>query len=423
MARQQRLATPTEPGRTWEILRISHEEVDRFCRLSHDRNPLHTDAGYARRTPFGSPVVFGMLTALRGLAGAGERPGRQLLRLMLDLRSPVFADTSYALSVVEPSEAESTIVLKDGDRTVLRGRATYGSGVSGVPTGGTGTPTTRREPADRDPHELRVGTAVHGRYQPDPDAVRQLVSRLSLQPMGVSVGHVALIALLSYLVGMEVPGQRALFSAAELDIHGVAADSDALLDYDLVVTAFDTRLGLARLRVDVRCGEARVATAQLRAIVRGNVPTLDVAARDQLLAPSDALKGRTAVVIGGSRGLGAAIASALASQGARVVVGYQRSHAAARQLLHDTERLPGAVELRSGDAADPAWCAGLCAHVGDTDGGLDLLVSNASHSLQPLSVHPLTVERLNAYVHDSLRLVGVPFAHACMLLAPAVGAT
>jgi 3-oxoacyl-[acyl-carrier protein] reductase len=42
---------------------FTREEVDLFARLTGDKNPIHLDANYARRTPVGDPVVHGMLAA------------------------------------------------------------------------------------------------------------------------------------------------------------------------------------------------------------------------------------------------------------------------------------------------------------------------------------------------------------------------
>ena len=78
----------------------------------------------------------------------------------------------------------------------------------------------------------------------------------------------------------------------------------------------------------------------------------------------------TAIVTGASRGLGLALARALAQQGWRVVVDARDAEALARA----TEELGGAVPV-PGDVSDPGHRAELVAVAGDA---IDLLVNNAS---------------------------------------------
>ncbi|MFB4315903.1 SDR family oxidoreductase [Actinomadura sp. 21ATH] len=83
------------------------------------------------------------------------------------------------------------------------------------------------------------------------------------------------------------------------------------------------------------------------------------------------LTGRTALVTGGTRGIGRAIVRRLARDGARVVFGFKESRAAADELVRE---LDGAVAVRA-DHEDPACVEALFEPVGD---GLDILVNNAA---------------------------------------------
>jgi 3-oxoacyl-[acyl-carrier protein] reductase len=83
------------------------------------------------------------------------------------------------------------------------------------------------------------------------------------------------------------------------------------------------------------------------------------------------LAGKTAVVTGGSRGIGRAIVRRLARDGARVVFSYRQDKAAADALAHE---VGGAVAVRA-DQEDLASLGALFEPVGD---GLDILVNNAA---------------------------------------------
>jgi 3-oxoacyl-[acyl-carrier protein] reductase len=96
------------------------------------------------------------------------------------------------------------------------------------------------------------------------------------------------------------------------------------------------------------------------------------------MAPSHApLSGKVALITGGSRGLGAAIAARLAREGAHTVVNYHtRSDAA--DMLVETLRAQGfAAESSPADVADPAQVARLFQAIRTQHGRLDILVNNA----------------------------------------------
>ncbi|MEU6280183.1 SDR family oxidoreductase [Streptomyces sp. NPDC047028] len=89
------------------------------------------------------------------------------------------------------------------------------------------------------------------------------------------------------------------------------------------------------------------------------------------------LYGRTALVTGGSRGIGAATALRLARAGADVAVTYVNGKEAAEDVVRAVEALGRrAVALRA-DAADPVETADAVARTAEALGGLDVLVNNA----------------------------------------------
>ena len=81
-----------------------------------------------------------------------------------------------------------------------------------------------------------------------------------------------------------------------------------------------------------------------------------------------------AIVTGGAGGLGSAICTKLASDGMRVVVGYNRSGDAAHQLV---STLVGAGHsARHAPVTDTASLAALAAAIADDYGGCDVLVES-----------------------------------------------
>ncbi|MEU3862233.1 SDR family oxidoreductase [Streptomyces sp. NPDC028722] len=86
---------------------------------------------------------------------------------------------------------------------------------------------------------------------------------------------------------------------------------------------------------------------------------------------------KVAVVTGGSRGIGAAVATRLAAEGAAVVIGYRGNEQAAQDLVSTLSADGGrAVALRA-DVADPGQTRDLFEQAMDLFGRLDVLASCA----------------------------------------------
>lgn len=96
------------------------------------------------------------------------------------------------------------------------------------------------------------------------------------------------------------------------------------------------------------------------------------------------LSGKIAVVTGGSRGIGRATATALASQGAHVVLSYVRGEDAARAAAEEIRADGGQADILQFDVADYAACETALADVAKRLGRIDILVASAGISIDAL---------------------------------------
>ncbi|MEU7837264.1 SDR family oxidoreductase [Nonomuraea sp. NPDC049129] len=95
---------------------------------------------------------------------------------------------------------------------------------------------------------------------------------------------------------------------------------------------------------------------------------------------------RVAVVSGGSRGIGRAIATTLAAQGSAVVVGYQGSAAAAAEVVQEITAAGGRAIPAQADVADEAAVAAMFDEAEKVFGGVDVVVNSAGRlSLSPIA--------------------------------------
>ena len=92
---------------------------------------------------------------------------------------------------------------------------------------------------------------------------------------------------------------------------------------------------------------------------------------------SQRLTGKVALVTGGSRGIGAATARALAAEGANVAISYSASADKAEALVRDLEGTGVRAAAFKADQGDPAQVDALVKAVVKRFGRLDILVNNA----------------------------------------------
>jgi len=98
------------------------------------------------------------------------------------------------------------------------------------------------------------------------------------------------------------------------------------------------------------------------------------------------LKGKAALITGGSRGIGRAVSIRLAREGAYVFVNYARNEGAARETLRLIGQAGGEGEIVRFDVADTKAATEAIAGLIQEKGRIDILVNNAGESRDGLLV-------------------------------------
>jgi 3-oxoacyl-[acyl-carrier protein] reductase len=118
------------------------------------------------------------------------------------------------------------------------------------------------------------------------------------------------------------------------------------------------------------------------------------------------LEGKSALVTGGSRGIGAAIAKRLAADGASVAITYTKGSDAAASVVKDIERAGGKAIAIQADAADAAAGKAAVEKTFATFGRLDVLVNNAGTAI-PKTFEEATLEEMDRVLDINVRGVFV----------------
>jgi 3-oxoacyl-[acyl-carrier protein] reductase len=118
------------------------------------------------------------------------------------------------------------------------------------------------------------------------------------------------------------------------------------------------------------------------------------------------LEGKIAFITGGSRGIGAAIAKRLASDGAKVAITYSKGADAAAVVIKEIERDGGKAIAIQADATNAEAAKAAVEKTVEMFGGLDILVNNAGTAI-PKTFEETTLEEMDRLLNINVRGVFV----------------
>src|SRR5438132_4040803 len=121
---------------------------------------------------------------------------------------------------------------------------------------------------------------------------------------------------------------------------------------------------------------------------------------------SNKLEGKIALITGGSRGIGAAIAKRLAANGANVAITYTKGAEAAASVVKEIERAGRKAIAIQADATDAGAVEAAVEKTVATFGRLDVLVNNAGTAI-PKRFEGATLQEMDRVIDINVRGVFV----------------
>ncbi len=315
----------------------------RFAALSGDRNPMHLDATLARRTQAGAPVVHGVHLLIWGLDALAraepELPPVRRLRAHFKRFAAVDETVAAAATRTEAgvrldfmaagvTAAQLLVDFGATDRTI---EAPSGSAIP--------APTEAVDLA----FDAMAGMSGRLAFASKPETIAEVFPAASgwLGPR-----RVAALAATTLLVGMVCPGLHSIYGGLTVEACDEPVPEDRLC---FRVVATEPRFRSVRMTV-AGGGVAGAVESYARM-----PPAAQASARElaEAVEPGE-FAGATALVIGGSRGLGEVTAKLLAAGGARVAISYRVGGTEAEAVAQEIRSAGGACETLAYDVSLPA---------------------------------------------------------------------
>ncbi|MDR1503990.1 MAG: SDR family NAD(P)-dependent oxidoreductase [Prevotella sp.] len=404
-----------------ESIIFTKHDIDLFAAVSHDRNPLHCNYEYARKTPYGEPVVYGILGVLACL-GKLYKLNRKIniTKLEAVFTAPFFCDISYAISINRIDDFRVEIIIFDGERKLLVLKVKFFEeremGVTPPRARYISDMIIEKQAIDLDNDAIKEGQIYRYEYYPKIDALDLLLEKFNLQACPLEY-LVTILAWSSYSIGMVLPGRKALYSQIKLNIDKPLIYSASPIQCIVRVDKFNRKYNL--LSMEFECFSVdgkKTSYGTFDAFIRQEINILAFDLSDVLSKNRSILAGKTALVTGASRGLGAVIAKLLTAMSCRVIVNFQYSLEDALLLQDEIIKNDGVIELWQGDISNLNWLSQKKEELLARDEFLDILICNACQPPQVLPLESYTVSRINAYISKNIELTSVPLS----LFAPII---
>lgn len=313
-----------------------------FGNVSGDLNPLHIDELYARKSIAGNCVVHGVLVLLHALGFAFASGVPKPSRINAQFRRFICVGDEVNFSVSHRGGKSDVVqVSASVGNSLCVGIVLYFSRPQPIPSvrGGLGftkgnkavsewetTPSSQEVALDEPPGQyLGRNYAVDlSRYRAS-DKFQDCVNTI-----GALETH-ALFAS-TYFIGMVCPGLNSIFSSLDVEILSSASE---LSVQNFCLNRFDERVGRYEISTHGILMGKLTAFKRPEAAIQEHISTYQTKVKKKEFSNLNAL------VVGGSRGLGAAAAKILSLGDAEVTITFAKGKADAEMVASEIENFCG----------------------------------------------------------------------------------
>jgi len=295
-----------------------------FANFSGDHNPIHVDLVEVRKTTMGECIVHGMNGLLWALECLSHACGRVPVKFKIKFQKPLSIDSRLIClwnelkrNVKIQTEENETLFSLHYEEFIDENER-----ITNVPI----TLTDRlKSPIETDLKNWEEEPHCVMKYGGDATLAETLYPELSRK---IGANRVYEISLLSNIVGMQIPGLHSLFLSAVIEF----GNNNILICPFFRVDKIDRRFGIIDLEYF-----GNNLTCRLKALERPHYKTRTCSEIKGKIPRSLVLDRKKILIIGGSRGIGAAVAQVASILGADTTITYNAGASDARRLCADIQ--------------------------------------------------------------------------------------
>jgi NADP-dependent 3-hydroxy acid dehydrogenase YdfG len=298
-----------------------------FAGLSGDRNPMHLDAVWARRTQAGAPAVHGMhllLWVLDTLARSRDNLP-QVCSLKSRFSNLVVIGDDAAVDLLEYDERRARLAVMVNQVTAAQIIVEFGGRRSKDPAPQAAPVPSAIPNVPLDMTFEQMQSSAGALHYATPASAAAAVFPAAARWIGAE--RASALCASSSLVGMVCPGLHSMYANLAVDLVEDQDTSDSLA---FRVIFSDPRFRLFRMSVS---GGGIAGTVECMARIPP-VSQKTMRSLSGIVDPAEFL-GSTALIVGGSRGLGELTAKLIASGGGKVLVTYSMGRSDAESVAAD----------------------------------------------------------------------------------------
>jgi NAD(P)-dependent dehydrogenase (short-subunit alcohol dehydrogenase family) len=309
---------------------VTSQDVLDFSQLSGDQNPLHIDSEYASRTQFRGKIAHGFISIVYVFQVINKFINintSQLILVDFKFLAPCREADRLSINLTFSNNEIHVNILDIENRTICQGRILLALSQK------KRTEHYFKLKTDNSNNEFILDKDMKKNiplfYTLVKDNDRNAKEKLS----GLFYNsQLSLLFSLSTIVGMYLPGKRALFRSFELQFEEQDTFSDQLIANAKVDRIYNAG-GSLEFSVNFSTKKSEIAKSRLKSnILSQNKEAVSLINFKSMSQFKGLLKNKNALVLGGSRGIGAATVQVLANAGCNVLLQYNNG-------LKDAQRI------------------------------------------------------------------------------------